>query len=64
MVSEMARSSHSGDGENVPANDNGDRDAVLDPRIISIARAIGSWMARERAQAPSAVNDNDTNHLS
>jgi len=62
MVSEMARSSQSGDGENVPANDDGDQDAALDPRIIAIARAIGRRMARERVQTLPSDNDNDSNH--
>jgi hypothetical protein len=38
-----------------PANDNGGVAAALDPRILTIARAIGRLMARERF---AAVNDN------
>jgi len=42
-----------------PANDNGDATvASIDPRILSIARAIGQQIAREQIDSQKAVNDN------
>ena len=43
-----------------PANDNGSRTGEpLDPRILRIAEAIGRQLARERAKASAAANDNE-----
>ena len=42
-----------------PANDNGpDLKPVIDPRILSVARAIGRQIAREQLDQLEAANDN------
>ena len=41
-----------------PANDNGGEGALLDPRILRIAQAVGSQLARDMAR-PVAANDNE-----
>jgi hypothetical protein len=42
-----------------PANDNGSATAAsIDPRILTIARAIGRQIAREQLDNPQAANDN------
>ena len=43
-----------------PANDNGAEAAVLvDPRIQTIARAIGRYIARQQLKALQAANENE-----
>jgi hypothetical protein len=41
-----------------PANDNGEEGALLDPRILRIAQAVGRQLARDMAR-PVAANDNE-----
>jgi hypothetical protein len=40
-----------------PANDNGPSIALLDPRIMRIAQALGRQLAHDMAR-PAAANDN------
>ena len=41
-------------------NDNGtDARATIDPRLLTIARAIGKQMAREQLTLAEPANDND-----
>jgi hypothetical protein len=43
-----------------PANDNGVKAAVpVDPRILTIARAIGRYIARQQLKVLQAANDNN-----
>ena len=43
-----------------PANDNGAESAVpVDPRILTIARAIGRYIARQQLKASKAANGNE-----
>jgi hypothetical protein len=39
--------------------DDGAQDAPIDPRILSIARALGRQIAREYLKSLRAANDND-----
>jgi hypothetical protein len=41
------------------SKDNGAQDAPIDPRILSIARALGRQIAREYLKSLRAANDND-----
>ncbi len=48
------------DCEHRAVNDNGtDGRATMDPRLLTIARAIGKQMAREQLKLAEAANDND-----
>jgi hypothetical protein len=39
--------------------DDGAQDAPIDPRLLSIARALGRQIAREYLKSLRAANDND-----
>ena len=39
--------------------ENGAQDAPIDPRLLSIARALGRQIAREYLKTLRAANDND-----
>jgi hypothetical protein len=41
------------------SKDDGAQDAPIDPRILSIARALGRQIAREYLKSLRAANDND-----